>query len=267
MSLNVDLKSINWKRHGNTALKVLMDAKTLGLIAFMGFTIYGISWDTVLRPSLEQMKIRDEAIQVQKTTLQEREALSQQFSVWEEQLKGLETTMIPIAPDSSAKVASVTESSEIVKLARGENRLPELPVLLPPHDTRSAVTLTPVGNSVLDLMQVEGVSIPMPSSSGGMGNPAMGGINAAPEGGGVVLNVEKYDYDLKVTGTYPALMDLLNELVVQKKLIKINRVVITKVANQEEPDAKDYPDYPLRLDMTVGLSIFLYVSNAPAASP
>ena len=78
------------------------------------------------------------------------------------------------------------------------------------------------------------------------------------------MPVDRYDYELKVTGTYPALMDVLNELTIWKTLVKINKITINKATiTEEQPDAKDFPDYPLKLEMIVSLSLFLYASNGP----
>jgi hypothetical protein len=97
-----------------------------------------------------------------------------------------------------------------------------------------------------------------------------GGAADADSGAASTIPVERYNYQLNVTGTYPALMDLLNQLVTRKKLLKINKVTISKSAldTAEPPDAKVYPDYPVKLDMAVSLSIFLYEdNNAHTAAP
>lgn len=291
MQINLELlKSFNWKRHGNTILKVLMDFKVLALIGLNGVVIYGM-WDTFFHPSLEGMKSRDTAIEEQRKALTEKENLQKQYGVWEQQLKSLDTTLIPIASGNSAKVISVTESAELLNLANGKLRDSlVLPPLQPPHDKRENISLTSTANSVLDILNPDGPSPtgdnggspaaappPMPTiappSPGGpapSGGPAQapggGSSSEANNGAATTMPVEQYDYDLKASGTYPALMDLLNELVIRKKLIRINKVVISKsaVAAAAQPDAKDYPDYPLKLDMVVSLSIFLYESNAPA---
>ncbi len=281
------LKSFNWKRHGNTVLKVLMDVKVLGLISLNGVVVYGM-WDTFFRPSLEGMKSRDTAIEEQRKALGDKESLQKQYGVWEQQLKSLDTNLIPIAAGNSAKVISVTESAELMDLAQGKLRDAQvLPPLQPPHDKRENISLTPTANSVLDILNPDGPpsagenagapaagnTLPTiaPPGTGGSshpeGPPAGGKEGAQAGGAATTIPVEQYDYDLKATGTYPALMDLLNELVIRKKLIRINKVVISKSAlvAAAQPDAKDYPDYPLKLDMVVSLSIFLYETNAPAA--
>jgi len=288
------IKQFNWKRHGNTVIKVLLDMKIIGLISLNGILVYGM-WDTFFRPNLDGLSARDTAIAEQKKTLTEKENLQKQYAVWEQQLKSLNAEMIPISPDSSSKVLSVTEAAELLDLAQGKLRdVAVLPVLQPPHDHRESVSLSPVANTSIDILKPDappgdassnGASpapapappptIPAPTLGNGPvgagGHPSAIGPEGSsqPENNGAATSilVEKFDYDLKVTGTYPALMDLLNELVIRKKLIKINKVVISKSATEtDQPDAKEYPDYPLKLDMVVSLSLFLYES-AQSANP
>lgn len=277
MSL-AQLKDINWKRQLNTILKVLIDFKVLGLVVLNGLVLYGIGWDTILRPSLESMKGRDAALNDQKKSLEAKGSLQKQYGVWEKQLRSLDITMIPVPAGNSTKVVSVTESAKLQKLVEGKLRdAAVLPPLQPPHDQRENISLTPTTTSSLDILKLDGAAAEQqpaktPSDSapgaptGGAPSataPSSGPGGEAETGGGATsLPVDRYDYDLKVTGTYPALMDVLNELAIWKTLVKINKVTITKATVTEaQPDAKDYPDYPLKLEMVVSLSIFLYASN------
>jgi hypothetical protein len=262
------LKSFNWKRHANTLIKVVLDFKVFGLVLLNGLVIYGIGWDTILRPNLESIKSRDEALNEQKKNLSEKEDLQKQYGVWEQQLKDLDAQMIPVPDGNSAKVISVTESSELLSVAQGKEReLAILPPLQPPHDERLNVSLTPGASATLDIMKPDGDTSGAQAATPAV--PPAGGAPQPPGGevGGTVevtsLPVERFDYELKITGTYPALMDVLNELTIRKKLVKINKITITKSASEveEQPDAKEYPEYPLKLDMVVSLSIFLYTSH------
>jgi hypothetical protein len=264
------LKSFNWKRHSNTVIKVLLDFKVFGLIALNGLVVYGIGWDTILKPNLENIKSRDNALNEQKKALSEKENLQKQYGVWEQQLKSLDTQMIPVPEGNSSKVISVTESSELTQLALGKLRdVLILPPLQPPHDERDKVDLVPGASATIDIMKADGA----PADAAAAPPPAEGGAPAPPggeSGNGIATSmpVDRFDYDLKVTGTYPALLDVLNELTIRKKLVKINKVTISKsvTASEEQPDAKEYPDYPLKLDMVVSLSIFLYASNGTPPS-
>lgn len=273
------LKDFNWKRHFNTVLKVIMDFKVLGLFVLNGLVLYGIGWDTILRPSLESMKGRDSALSQQKKSLEAKESLQKQYGVLAKQLKSLDTIMIPVPAGNSAKVVSVTESAKLQKLVEGKLRdVNVLPPLQPPHDQRENISLTPTAESSLDILKLNGAAAgqsagasqgaaPTGGDSGGASGPP-GTPSSGPDGemgtGGAATSmpVDQFDYDLKVTGTYPALMDVLNELAIWKTLVKINKITISKATVTEaQPDAKDYPDYPLKLDMVVSLSIFLYASN------
>jgi hypothetical protein len=265
--MSVDLKSINWKRGLSTAFKVIVDTKSLMLIALMGFTVYGIGWDTVFRPNLENMKNRDAAIDEQKKMLAEKGDQQKQYGVWEQQLKSLDTRMIAITPGDQPNLIALTVADELKKVANGEARDEAiLPSLEPPHNQRSTIEFKlTAGPMAVDLLKPEGsaeaqaAQPPSPDKSS-TGKPGEGGADAGtPE----TLPVDQFDYDVKVSGTYPALVDLLNELVIRKKLVKINKVVITKPATstpEDEPDAQDAPEHPVPLEMTISLSIFLYAS-------
>ncbi len=284
------------KKHVGTAFKVMMDFKVLGLLMLNGMLLYGIGWDTVLRPNLEQLQGRDKALEEQKKALQEKDSLQKQYSGLEQQLKSLDTALIPVPEGNSSKVVSVTEAAELLELAKGNKRdSAVLPPLLPPHNKRASVTLTAIKNESFDLLHPDGVPAvgpqPPPATppgavaagpGGAVGAPGaaapMPGGGAPPGGdgkslpveaqpahiGSTNLMVERYDYDLKVAGTYAALMDVLNELVIRRKLLQINKVTITRPATPAEaqPNAKDNPDYPVQLEMVVSLSMFLYPANA-----
>ncbi len=260
MAVNVKLGSV--KRNLNTAIKVMMDMKNLGLIVLMGFTLYGIGWDTILRPNLDKIKSSDDAIQQQKQALSEKQDSQRQYGVLEQQLKNLEVQMIPVPPGNSSKVVSVSESSELLKLARGENRNEALmPPLEPPHDRRENVSLTPTANSSFDLLQPEAPkdgAQPAAAPEAEAGSGAAGALATS-------LPVEQYDYELKATGTYPALVDLLNVLVIEKRLIKINKIVITRLNGEMMPDARDEPNFPVKLQMVISLSMFLYAATQSPA--
>jgi hypothetical protein len=251
----------------------------LGLFVLNGLVIYGIGWDTIMRPNLDSLKGRDEALSEQRKSLEAKQSLQKQYGVWEQQLKNLDTTMVSVPDGNSAKVISVTEAAELQKLVEGKLRdAAILPPLQPPHDKRENISLTPTGNASLDILKAEagadsGAATPAPPAGGPPGEPPLPGSASAGApagepgvsdnmGAATTMPVDQFDYELKVTGTYAALMDVLNELSIWKTLIKINKITISKATTTEEqPDAKDYPDYPLKLDMVVSLSIFLYATN------
>lgn len=283
-----------WRKYLNLGVQVLMDFKVFGLVMLNVLLIYMGVWDTVMRPNLEQMAGRDKALEEQKKALEEKQSLQKKYSQMEQQLKSLDTELIMVPEGNSAKVVSVTEAADILELARGNLRDSKvLPTLLPPHDQRSEVSLTPTTNSTFDLLNPDSVPGSSPSGSAGSarsrersGGPSpilppgasgpdsdssgpagksSGPADPSAEKGSETLLVEKYDYDLKVSGTYAALMDVLNELVIRRKLVKINKVVIGRPANADpQPDAKENPDFPLKLEMVVSLSMLLRPDHATA---
>jgi len=264
------LKSINWKRYLNTFMMVIVDIKVLGLIGLSGLTLYGIGWDTVIRPSLETMKSRDNAIQEENETLQKKLQIQHEFGDLEQKLANLDTHLIVLPPGTSAKIVSVTEAAELTDLATGKSRTATLPELQPPHNVRTQVELKPTDNGTLDIMHPNGEA---PSTTSNGPSPLVTGAppsssNQNGENPDKPILVDRYNYDLSVTGTYPALMDLLNQLIMRKKLVKINKIIISKSTSETDapPDAQEYPDYPLKLDMVISLSVFLYEDNNAAAA-
>jgi hypothetical protein len=259
------LREIPWKRYSNTIVKVFSDLKNLSLLGLLVFIFYGIAWDTVLRPNLESLKARDEVIQKQKEVLEQRDNLQRQYDLLEKQLKDLRHDLIPIPAGGSGKVISVSESGEILKMTRGEMREAfGLQALQPPHDHLENASLTPSEeDKTVNLMALLSAN-----SSATPENPQAASANAEMADSVPNLPAEQYDYELKVTGTYAGLIDLLNQLVLHPKLVKINKVVITKVSGskpEDEPDPKEFPDYPVKLEMVVSLALFLYATD-PTAS-
>lgn len=260
-----------------TGIQVVWDFKLMGLVCLNVLIIYMGTWDAVIRPGLEQMQARDLSLETQKKALQEKQGLQSQYSDQEKQLQVLTTELITVSEGNSTKVISVTEAAELLDLAKGRLRDEALPSLLPPHDQRADVSLTFVASSKVDLLkggqlldQAAAAASAQPPAApvGSTGTPpgeGQGPDTAKPlQVGSLTLPVERYDYDLKVTGTYPALMDVLNELVIRKKLVRINKVTISHPATPAvQPDAKDFPDFPVKLEMVVSLSMFLY---APVGS-
>lgn len=260
------LQQVNWKRHGNTLIKVFSDFKNLALLALMGFILYGVGWDTILRPSLQQIKDKDAAIQTQKDALGQKGDLQKKYDVWDQQLKGLTQDLIVIPAGNSAKVLSVSESSNLLALAHGENReATGLAPLQSPHDKRDSIGLTATVNNTVDVLPLLD-----PNAAAAPATPApsldMTRTGAESQPSATTLPVERYDYDLKASGTYPALIDLINLLVMQKKIVKINKVVIglPEKQDEEQPDAKSFPDYPVKLEMVISLSLFLYAEQPNA---
>jgi len=261
MSLQADIQNINWQRQANTLFKVLLDMKVLGLIVFMGFTCYGIGWDTVLRPNLEEWNRKDTAIADLKKTLDEKQALFNKYDSLEKDLQNLDTVMDAVPPTDQPNLVALGVSESLLKTLHGELRDQlKIPPLPPPHNIRKDAGISAVSTpSEVDLLNPTGATAAAPQANQTGSRP--GGEEQAMSAS---LPVQRYDFDLKVSGTYPALLDVLNELTLRKHLVRLNKITITKPVDPNEPDARDpgANDYPLMLDMTVNLSVYLYTANA-----
>ena len=257
------IKTFNWKRHGNTVYKVLIDFKVIALLFLGGFTVYGIGWETVIKPSLDGLQAKDKIIKEQKEAMEKRQHIQQQYGTLEDKLKDLDVRMMIFRPGTSAKIVSVTEAAELTELTMGKHRASNLPPLPAPHNILENINLKLIDSATIDILNLNGAAASTDAKPADAASP---GADASQI---TSLPVEQYNYDLSVTGTYPALVDLLNQLVASKKLFRINKVIISKptTAIQEIPDAKEYPDFPVKLDMVVSLSLFLYEdSSSPAPS-
>jgi hypothetical protein len=243
----------------------------LGLIALSGLTAYGIGWDTIIRPSLDGLQSRDKFIKEQNEALQKRLQLQHEYGDLEQKLTNLDTHMLTFHQGSSSKIVSVTEAAELTEIAMGKIRAANLPPLQPPHNIRDHIELKPIDSNTLDILHPNGEAVTPTAATttapaaGAPGAVANSAPNADTSGAATTIPIERYNYDLSVTGTYPALMDLLNQFITRKKLLKINKVSINKSTFETTnlPDPKVYPDYPLKLDMVVSLSMFLYEDNSP----
>lgn len=257
------IRSIPWKRHANTTIKVFSDFKNICLLILVVFTIYGIAWDTILRPSLVALKNRDDVINKQREILNEKGNLKKQYDTWAEQLKDLQHDLISITAAESGKLQSVSESGKIMRMARGELRKSlGLPPLQPPHNVLQGVAVKPVGeDQIVDLLTLLNGK---PNEGSGSPSPNMQMIQNTTG-----LPAEAYNYELNATGTYVALVDLLNQMVLHPRLFRINKVVITRPVGsrmEEEPDPKEFPEYPVKLEMTVSLTLFLYTDANASTS-
>lgn len=288
--MEIKKDSAGLKRSISTFVGVVFDFKILGLIVLNVMLIYMGTWDTVLRPSLEQLDAKNKGMEEQKKMLADREGLQKQYSALEKQLKSMSTELIGVPAGNSSKVVSVTEAADILELVRGNKRDETLlPRLLPPHDQRSDASLTFLSSVQVDLLKPEQTdasaataspAAPPPPPANNIGNatpnlPGAAGApntvletasasNPPPQIGSTTLPVERFDYDLKVTGTYPALVDVLNELVIRKKLIRINKITISRPDGGEEqqPSAVDNPEFPVKLNMVANISMYLYANGS-----
>jgi hypothetical protein len=272
------LKNAGLVRNRGTILKVLMNPRILVLIGVLFFTIFSIGGDTVLGPNLTKIKAQDDMIKNSRQQLDQKQLERKRVVDLESELKNLTTQLIPVASGNSPTVVAVSESSEILKIAKGSLR-PEKKMsedgqeeqaLPKPHDTRENVSLTPTSSETIDITKAlesstaPSASIPSPSPG-----PSPGGPNGSPPSGAVAtaLNAYQFNYELKATGTYAALIDLINELALRRHLVKFSKITIVPSTNAHQaiPDATDDPDFPVKLDLDAVISIYLYDAPDPSA--
>ena len=268
-----DLKNIQWKRHLHTAWLVIADFKVVGLMGLSVMTVYGIGWDTVIRPNLEALHGRDEALKAQSALLEKKQNLQHDYGDLEQKLAHLDTDLVQVSEGTSAKIVSLTEASTLTDLALGKARDARVPEPPTPHNIREHVVLKPINNLSMDLLHpIADVTSSDPAhppkeaeKAGDSGNNPGSGQDETNQ----PVPLEIYNYELRATGTYPALMDLVNQLTTHKRLVKIDKVTVSKSTFEaaELPDAKTDPDYPLKLDMVLTLSIFLYNDPHAPATP
>lgn len=247
MGLEIDFKDINWKQTLKTVGQVLMDPKVLGCVIGIGLVIWQ-SNETFFVPANKTMELRQQALAEQQKLIQERKQSQGQFNVWQRELKGLSTTLIKLSPGDNAQVVALSKSSELVELANKVGGNPDDPnALPPPHDKLTGVSITARGNSTVDIMpkQAEGAEGSAPDSRAGSGAPTS-------------VKLEKFDYEMKMKGTYVALTHFINELVSRENLVVLNEIVMSKPLDEEEPDPLEFPDYPVPVEMTLKFSLLLF---------
>ncbi len=293
LSFNLDnLKALPWKRYMNIGLNVFKDRNNLILLGGLLFVIYAIGWDTIIRPNFDLLKTHQDALTQQQLLLTDKQKKNKDMGQMLASLQSLKTDMLSIPAGNSPTVTVVAEAAKIQQMAQGKIRDPKLPVLPAPHNVRTNVsmTLTTSADNTLDGLS-SGTTAdaaaaaaapppPPPMPAGNAGAPPAGGNTPKPPAAPVEappppISVHVFHYDLKASGTYPALMDLLNQLVLYSTLIQIDKVVLaaqpvdavapapgTAATAATVPDPAKDPDFPVKLDMTVSLTLILYEKSA-----
>lgn len=275
MNINkIDMKDIPWKALSSMATQILFDTKVLLCIASFGFIIYFIGYDTVLKPSLKEIEIRDTALKNQAEQSRLMEEQIRQYQMWEQQLKGLETTVVKLGANDAPTVEAAKQSNLIKDLASGKKRSPDIPLLPAPHDVLQQAAISQKEKLTVSIVAA-------PSPMGGLegsrpGGPGGAGIGAPNENGGPppsmtepggtpanVVSLERYDFEVKVTGTYPGLADFVNQLVSQRTLVVIRSIQMkpsSGAAAEFRPDPNTTPDAPVKIDLTMLVSVYLDAS-------
>jgi len=272
------LKNANFIRHRGTILKVLMNPRILVLIGALFFTIFSIGGDTVLGPNLTKIKAQDDMIKNSRQQVDQKQLERKRVVDLENELKNLTTQFIPVASGNSPTVVAVSESSEILKLAKGSSGTQEKKInedgqeeqtLPKPHATRENVSLTATSSETIDITKaLESSNSGTPTLNQSLPSPGPGASSSSTPGTvASTHSAYQFNYELKATGTYVALIDLINELTLRRHLVKFNKISIvpSASAHQTLPDAKDDPDFPVKLDLNAVISIYLYDAPNPSA--
>lgn len=217
-------------------IKAAKDLKVLAAIVAIFAIIYMAGYETVWVNSWKEIDQVSATVEQQQSILTEKEAKVAQYTKWESELQEFDNSVIKLEQSTSSQSASVKHSRRVEELARGssESTLPE------PHNKRSVIS------NKLDRY----ITYKIPEGAPGteMGNTT------------TQIEFERYDYTIEVQGTYPGLLDFVNQLALLKPLVAINSIEIiaaegTNLASRPDPELN--PDFPLRLKMMMEYSIFL----------
>ncbi len=267
--------------------QVLIDLKVLMSIGLIIFSIWAIGIETVYKPMNESLTRKDQALKSQAESYEQQKQLVTQYKEWQTQLKELNTDLYAIDPSQPATVAAANSKATLVKLIQGAFRSKSSrPPLPAPHDLRQRVEVIEKKHTQVSLGMTSEEAKPAESGEGNSDGAAAPGHlpggkppGESPGGGEEAsapsasagqpsdtqnLKLEKFDYEVHVTGTYVGMADLLNELASQPNLVVVRSVKIMPAdtgeteAAQSRPDPKATPDAPVKIDMILQVSMYLY---------
>ena len=217
------LKNVNWRVLLTTVGQVLMDLRVAGTLLFFGFIIYGIGYDTVWRPNIESLKALDDNIQKQAVVMDTEKSKQQQYTTWARALEGLKTTIVTLSKDEVPTVVAAGEMARIDAILNGKNRNASSIEPLPaPHDRVQKADIKQTGMKEITLGEKpEGEQkAPPPAELVGGDKPA----DFGPEQQQAAVKLLRYDYEARVTGTLAALADIVNQLVLEDRLVVIREM-------------------------------------------
>ena len=259
MALHInDLKKIDAKQALQTLLGVMKDFKVLAAFLSFFLILYFIGVDTVYMPMKKELDGREETLQSRRKEVEELRKKADQNEALRKELGGLTKTLIMVAQGDSAKVVSLKESGHVVNIAKGLERVfGEENPLPPPHDKRDQVNIVAKGISSVDILQQEGQQDT--SSKGSEENENIpGGGGNGPKNDITSLPLEKHDYEIQMVGTYPALVEFINQLTSMEKLVVIDELTMTPVPLEDRPNPADEPNFPLMVQLKLQFSLYLY---------
>lgn len=250
--------NINWKKWTNTYVKALLCARVLILLGILFSIVYFGGMETIYKTNMQKITGLDQDIKAKTDDYNKRKEEAENLKKWEEELKGIKTVIVQLQTGESSRVEAITQSEIIRRLINGEGR--EIAPLPEPHNALELMNFKPLGDSIIDISAPD-----TPVVSGGQPAP-----NGQPPGTPAPDNpnsINRYDFEMRVKGTYPALVDLVNQLSLAKNLVVIDKVIVTKSQKEKErePDSTEKPDYPVPTEMTVYFSLFIH--DAPKKTP
>lgn len=261
------LREVQWREVSSVAVQVLADMRVSGSIAFFFLIIYFIGYDTVLRPNMEILKGIDESIKTQQDVIADKKKDQEKYQLWAKELEGLKAHLITLSSNDVPTVIAAGELSEIQAIMTGKSRnaSTEEP-LSAPHDKVENVVVKQTSMTEVTLKSEDAAAKSAENSKPASG-PSMAGAKVAeagpPREAPAVPNevtVTRYDYEASATGTFAALVDVVNHLVMREKLIVIRDIELATATLPEgvpRPDPKTEENAPVKVDMKLKLSVYM----------
>jgi hypothetical protein len=231
--------NVDWKKLSQTYLKALLGSKVLMLLFLLGTIVYYGGYETIYKTNMVKLTALDKQLKEKNEDYTQRKEDVENLKRWEEELKEIKTVVIELEEEQSTRVEAVNQTRILTELIRGVGR--EYETLPEPHDTLELISFKPTADTVVDIVS----QTPLPKA------------DAAPP----PINMARFDFEVRVKGTYPALVDLINHLVLSQNLLVINKVLIKKGNPKDhllEPDPLEKPDHPVLIEMFVYLSLYIY---------
>jgi hypothetical protein len=271
------------KKQVNTYFKALTDVKIIMLAILLIFLLYEGAYDSIFKPKLAQLTTLNETSDTRTKELEQKVQGLEHLNQLESTLKDLQTTVIELPQGESPRVVAASESKKVADLANSPvvfTTAPSSPVepqkestgsepnkdkplneeTLEPEknketfnatgiNKREVVSFSPKGDSVINILDAKAVA-------------------QFKDNGLTTINLLKFDYELKLKGSYAALVDFLNKVVMMKNLVSINHLVfeLPKEEATVQPTNpldkskanKDESDNSVPVEMTLNFSVYIY---------
>ncbi len=249
-------RDIDWKDLLGNMLKAIVDIKIIAMF----FLIFAIGYMGGYEQVYLAMNSKLQATEQQLTILQEKNSkqfgILAQLNAWKRQTASVDQDMILLEPDESPRVVALKESERIINLSKGSGRdIEKFPSLPPPHDR--------LNFNKVDFLSNQSKSIDLMNPSGGS-EPKTDVVMESFELGQISILVDRYVYEMELSGTYPGVVDFINQLVGANDLIRVQDVRITPIDQSEElrPDPDIESDFPVDVNMVVTFTFYLSKKDA-----